>query len=90
MYIRRFGQTDKSRGGFLMATQVLHPKNGKRCAFCKRWNGNANLTFKNPQAGFEYMLGVYGKCMANNSNQPSSGGTSCPKYEPNVEAYRLL
>jgi hypothetical protein len=75
-----------------MAKTLAHPKSGKKCAFCKRWNGDANLEFKSPSAGYLITVGVFGKCMASASgiNQPSTGGTSCNKYEPSVEASRLL
>ncbi len=71
-----------------MATQVAHPRTVKKCVFCKRWSGDANMIFKSPQSGFQFDLGVYGRCMANNSNQPSSG--SCSNYEPSAEASRIL
>lgn len=73
-----------------MGTTLFHPKNGKRCALCKRWDGNANLIFKSPTTGFQFTTGVFGKCMATNSNQVSTGGTSCRHYEPSVDASRLL
>lgn len=73
-----------------MATQLFHPKNGKRCAFCKRWDGNANPVFKNPQTGFQFTTGVSGKCMKNGSRQASTNGNGCRDYEPSVEASKLL
>ena len=73
-----------------MAKQIAHPKRTKYCAFCKRWNGNADLEFKSPTTGFQFTTGVYGKCMATNSNQPSTAGSNCRNYEPSVEASRLL
>jgi len=73
-----------------MSRGLFHPKNGKKCAFCKRWNGNANFIFKNAQVGYEYEIGVFGKCMKNGSNQPSTGGVNCRDYEPSVEANKLL
>lgn len=39
-----------------MGTALFHPKNGKKCAFCKRWNGDANLVFKSPTTGFQYTV----------------------------------
>jgi hypothetical protein len=38
----------------------------------KRWNGNANLVFKNQYVGFEFETSIFGKCMATNSNQVST------------------
>lgn len=73
-----------------MATSLFHPKNGKRCAFCKRWNGDANLVFKNSQMGYQFTTGVYGKCMKNGGNQASTNGVNCRDYEPSTEANRLL
>ena len=73
-----------------MAVATYHPKRGPKCAFCKRWDGDAKLTFKSPVVGFQYTTGVYGKCMATNSNQASTNGAGCKKYEPSVEASRLL
>jgi hypothetical protein len=73
-----------------MPRGLYHPKNGPKCAFCKRWTGDADLVFKHPTTGFEFSAGVFGKCMATNSTQPSTGGSSCKKYEPSVEASRIL
>lgn len=73
-----------------MGIQLFHPKNGKRCAFCKRWSGNANLTFKNSQTGYQFTTGEYGKCMKNGSNQVSTNGNGCHDYEPGIDAGRLL
>jgi len=73
-----------------MGKNTAHPKNGSKCAFCKRWNGDAALTFKSPVVGFQFSTGVFGKCMATNSNQASTNGAGCKNYEPSVEASRLL
>ena len=73
-----------------MGKAVLHPKNVKRCAFCKRWDGDANLVFKSPQAGYQFESSVYGKCFKNNSKQLASGGVNCKDYEPSPEANKLL
>lgn len=71
-----------------MAT--AHPKTGQKCVFCKYWNGDANLVFKNKIVGFEFQNGEYGKCMANGSNQPCTAGVSCRSYEISYEASRAL
>lgn len=75
-----------------MAKQVAHPKQVKFCVFCKRWNGNADLEFKSPTAGFQFTTGVPGKCMATNGVIGSTGNntSNCKRYEPSVEASRLL
>ena len=73
-----------------MGKAIAHPKKMQYCAFCKRWNGDAELVFKSPTAGFQYTTGVFGKCMATNSNRPSTSGQGCKSYEPSVEASRLL
>lgn len=73
-----------------MATQLFHPKKGKRCAFCKRWNGDANLVFKSPQTGFQFTTGVFGKCMKYGGTKVSTNGDGCKDYAPSVEADRLL
>lgn len=74
----------------MASKQLFHPKNGSRCAFCKRWNGDANIVFKNPQMGFEFTTGVYGKCMKKGGNMVSTTGHNCRDYEPSPEASRLL
>ena len=76
----------------IMSKGYYHPKKQPRgqCAFCKRWNGDAEVAFKNPQAGFEFKLGKFGTCMVFGSTQPSTGGSGCKSYEPSVEASRLL
>ena len=73
-----------------MGLNVAHPKKGSKCAFCKRWDGDAKLTFKTPIVGFQFRTGVFGKCFATNSNQASTNGAGCKHYEPSVEASRLL
>jgi hypothetical protein len=73
-----------------MGKETAHPKRVQKCAFCKRWNGNAELEFRSSSTGFQFTSGVYGKCMANNSNQVSTAGAGCKKYEHSVEASRLL
>ena len=73
-----------------MGKNIAHPKKTQKCAFCKRWNGDAGLEFKNPAMGFQFTTGVFGKCMASNSNQVSTNGSGCSNYEPSVEASRLL
>ena len=75
-----------------MGKTLAHPKSGKKCAFCKRWAGDANLEFRSPSAGYMITTGVMGKCMASASglNMASTAGTACNKYEPSVEASRLL
>ena len=73
-----------------MATATAHPKNTKKCAFCRKWDGDANLVFKSPQVGFQYDLGKYAKCMKNGSTQPSGGGTVCNYYEPLEKVKALL
>ena len=73
-----------------MATVLFHPKNGNRCALCKRWIGKANVQFQSAHTGFKFDINVMGKCAANNSNQYSSAGHHCKNYSPSVEADRLL
>ena len=73
-----------------MGLAMGHPNNGTKCVFCKKWTGDANLTFKSKIAGYQYTAGVYGKCMYGGGNQPSTGGANCRNYEPSYEASRLL
>ena len=72
-----------------MATQNYHPKRNPICAFCKRWDGDANLVFKSPAMGFQVTTSVQAKCMALNT-MTASHRTGCKQYEPSVEASRLL
>jgi len=73
-----------------MGKTVCHPKRVKKCAFCKRWNGDADLEIKNPASGIYFTMGVYGKCMVRNASRVSNAGDNCKEYEPSVEASRLL
>ena len=67
-----------------------HPARQKRCAFCNRWTGNANLKFKNPAIGFEFDR-VTGKCAKNNGFYSSiTSADRCEYYDPNMEARKLL
>jgi len=78
-------------GGISMSKGYHHPKKqGPKCALCKRWNGDAEVTFFNPQMGFTFKMGVFGICMVNNAQLPSSCGVGFRNYEPSVEASRLL
>ena len=72
-----------------MAAQNYHPKRNQICAFCKRWNGDANLIFKHPH-GFQVTTGVVGKCMVTNNNRQSTHGVGCRDYEPSADASKLL
>lgn len=69
---------------------TAHPKKVQLCAFCKRWDGDANLKFKSPLVGFEYTTGVFGRCMVHNGLRPSTSSVRCPHYTPSVEAEKLL
>jgi len=73
-----------------MVKQTALPKNYKRCVFCKSWNGNADLVFRNPQLGYQFTSDVRGKCMKNGSTQAASGGSNCRSYEPSYEASKSL
>ena len=73
-----------------MGLNVAHPKKLQRCAFCKKWTGDANLVFKNPISGFQFEGDSKGKCMVDNSTKSSVLGGGCKHYEPSVDASRLL
>ena len=73
-----------------MGKSTVNPKREKRCAVCKRWIGNAELEFKSPTIGFQYTTCVSGKFVVNNSRCASNDGSVCKKYEPSVEASKLL
>ena len=65
-----------------------HPKRRKLCVFCNYWIGNANLTFINSSAGYEYDSTARGKCTKKNNTTATY--QSCDKYAPSVDASRLL
>lgn len=73
-----------------MIKNFAHPKKTKKCVLCKRWNGDADLVFKDQHQGFQFTSGVYGKCVINGASKPSTAGTGCKDYAPSVEAERLL
>lgn len=66
-----------------------HPKRAKNCVFCNYWIGDAKMRFVNSVAGFEYDGCVKGKCIKKNGAS-TSAYSSCPKYEPSIDAQKLL
>lgn len=68
---------------------TVHPKRTKCCALCKSWDGDANLTLVNQDVGFRADNSKRGKCAKSNNNS-KFGNESCSKYEPSVEASRIL
>ena len=74
-----------------MATLTGNPKTHKFCAFCKRWSGDANLTFVSKTVGFKFTRDVSAKCMAtNNSKRADMNASSCKDYSPNALVDGLL
>ena len=71
-----------------MATITSNPQNTKRCAYCKRWTGDADLVLK-PHT-IQFTAGEYGKCLQTNSNQASTNGGNCKYYAPSIEADKYL
>ena len=66
------------------------PKNYKKCALCKRWEGDAGLIYDTGSKTFKFDTGVRAKCAANGSMRESTNGDSCKDFAPSVEASRAL
>ena len=72
-----------------MAT--AHPARNKRCVFCNRWTGEANLKMIAPNIGYEFTTAAMGKCAKNNATRPSHWiADKCEHYDPNMDARRML
>lgn len=71
-----------------MALTRRHPKQSKVCAFCNYWASDIELKFINSTVGYEYENYTYGKCMKTNCK--TQAHISCTKYEPSMEAKKLL
>lgn len=64
-----------------------------KCAFCKRWNGNAQLTNRGAGKGFVFFNNsATGKCMAgqNHIDKRANEGSGCKNYAISPEADRFV
>ena len=71
-----------------MALTRRHPKTSKVCAFCNYWMSDIKLKFINSTVGYEYENYTRGKCAKTNCT--TRAYTSCARYEPGVDAKKLL
>ena len=71
-----------------MALTRRHPKQSKVCAFCNYWESDIKLKCINSTVGYEYEHYTSGKCMKTNCK--TQAYVSCAKYEPSVDAKKLL
>ncbi len=68
-----------------------HPKRNRYCAFCNYWMGNADPVFVNNNVGFSFDSNVKAKCTKmNNDRLANYNAGGCPRYEPSIEARKLL
>ena len=68
------------------------PKSPK-CAFCKRWNGDAQLTNQGVAKGFiKFNDSARGICLANQARatRRANEGSGCKDYAISVEADRFV
>jgi len=75
-----------------MATTLGDPKKPK-CAFCKRWSGDAQLTNKGVSGGMiRFEISAKGKCMAKGNHIPKSAvdGANCRDYVLSPEADKFV
>lgn len=66
-----------------------HPKRAKYCVFCKYWFGDAGMKYLNNAQGFEYDGSAKGKC-AKRDGAVTLATITCSKYEPSIDAQKLL
>lgn len=71
-----------------MAVCRNHPKRCKHCVFCNYWISDIKLKFINSTVGYEYEHYTKGKCAK--SNCTTYTYSSCQKYEPSIDAKKLL
>ena len=71
---------------------VAHPARSKRCVFCNRWIGNANLKLKSANSGYEFNGMVNGKCAKTNATivAQASIAEKCDFFDPSMEARRFM
>ena len=71
---------------------MFDPRKVKRCAYCKRWEGDAQLRKGNTNGTVAFKDGVYGKCLKNQHpvQAASNGGNTCKDYAISVEADRFI
>jgi len=70
----------------------FNPKNAKRCAYCKRFTGDAQLRRGNNNGTVWFKEGVKGKCtrQVRPMEAVSGGGSNCQDYAISVEADRFV
>jgi hypothetical protein len=64
-----------------------------KCAFCKRWSGDAQLTNQGLNNGFvRFEISAKGRCMARGSHvhKGAVDGANCRDYEISPEANRFI
>jgi len=75
-----------------MATTTGNPGQSK-CAFCKRWTGDANLTNQGIGRGLiRFEISARGTCTASGNHIQKSAvdGSGCRNYEISPEANRYV
>lgn len=74
-----------------MAKTKAHPKRNHCCAFCNNWIGDAGLRFVNNSIGYEFEASITAMCpKTNNRRAANYYAGSCSKYEPSMDARKLL
>lgn len=71
-----------------MALGRKHPKRNKVCAFCNYWVSDLKMKFINSTVGYEFEQYTKGKCAKTNCT--TNAYITCPKYEPGIDAKKLL
>ena len=71
---------------------MFDPRKVKRCAYCKRFEGDAQLRKGNTNGTVAFKDGVYGKCLRRQhpTQAASNGGSNCQDYAISVEAERFI
>jgi len=78
---------------YMAATVTGDPIKQPKCAFCKRWKGDANLTNKGvPKGKVKFESSAKGICTANGNHIPKTAinGANCRDYEISTEAYSFV
>jgi len=76
-----------------MASVMIDDPTRPRCAFCKRWLGNANLTNRGVVKGrIKFESSAKGMCTAkgNHIQKTAGSGTNCRDYVISPEADRFI
>lgn len=67
---------------------TAHPKRLQCCAFCKSWDGDANLVVVTKDTGFRFNESARGTCIKTRNSKRAT--EKCRDFAISVEADRIM